>query len=179
MENNSSNNNSANKLTVVLFVIYLLVLVWILLFKLGVQFSYMANRSVNLVPFREPLILNGKIDNGEIIMNIIIFIPLGIYTGILFKRFGFIKNVFFFFLTSFIVEALQYTFRIGAFDVTDIITNTSGGIVGLMIFIAIRKMFKNDVKTQKFINTIASIGTFLMLLFLVLLKTNNLWIRYQ
>ena len=72
MENNSSNNNSANKLTVVLFVIYLLVLVWILLFKLGVQFSYMANRSVNLVPFREPLILNGKIDNGEIIMNVII-----------------------------------------------------------------------------------------------------------
>lgn len=60
--NTRKDNNSANKLTIVLFVIYFIALFWILLFKLGVQFSYMENRQVNLIPFREALMLNGKID---------------------------------------------------------------------------------------------------------------------
>ena len=177
--NTRKDNNSANNLTIVLFVVYLIALLWILLFKLGVRFSYMGNRKVNLIPFKEFLILNGKIDFGEIIMNVIIFVPLGIYAGTLFKRWFFGKYLFFFFLPSLIVEGLQFIFRVGAFDITDIITNTLGGIIGLMIFKAIEKVFKNSVKAQKFINIIAAIGTVLMLLFLLLLKTNNLWIKYQ
>jgi glycopeptide antibiotics resistance protein len=172
-------NNSTNKLTVVLFVIYLIALFWILLFKLGVRFSYMENRNVNLIPFSEFLILNGKIDFGELIMNVVIFVPLGIYAGILFKRWSFGKSLFFFFLMSLTIEVLQFILRVGAFDITDIITNTLGGIIGLMIFKAIEKVSKNSVRAQKFINIIASIGTALMILFLLLLKTNNLWIRYQ
>ena len=177
--NNWKDNSSTNKLTIVLFVIYLIVLFWILLFKLGVRFSYMANRKVNLIPFRELLISNGKSDFGEIIMNVIIFIPLGIYAAILFKRWAVAKNVFLFFLTSLMVETLQFTFRLGAFDVTDIITNTLGGIIGLMTFKIIEKLFKNSMKAQKLINVIAATGTILMLLFLLLLKTNNLPLRYQ
>ena len=177
--NNGKDNNGTNELTIVLFVIYLIALCWILLFKLGVRFSYMENREVNLIPFREPLILNGKIDFGEIIMNVIIFVPLGIYAGILFIRWIFGKHIFFFFLTSLIVEALQFIFRVGAFDITDTITNTLGGIIGLMIFIAIERVFKNSVKAQKFINIIATIGTVLMISLLLLLKMNMLPVRYQ
>ena len=176
---NRKDNNITNKVTTVLFIIYLIALFWILLFKLGVRFSYMENRKVNLIPFGEPLILNGKSDFGEIIMNVIIFVPLGIYAGILFKRWNVGKKFFFFFLTSLIVEALQFIFRVGAFDITDTITNTLGGIVGLMIFKAIEKVFKTSAKAQKFINIIAATGTVIMILFLLLLKTNNLWIRYQ
>ena len=177
--NNSKVNNATNRLTTALFIIYLIALCWILLFKLGVRFSYMENRKVNLIPFGEPLSVNGKIDPGEIIMNVVIFVPLGIYAGILFKRWTFGKNLFFFFLISLIVEALQFILRVGAFDITDTITNTLGGIIGLMIFKAIEKVFKNSVKAQKFINIIAVMGTVLMILFLLLLKTNNLWIKYQ
>ena len=177
--NSRKNNNSTNKLTIVLFVIYLMALCWILLFKLGVQFSYMQNREVNLIPFREPLMLNGKIDFGEMIMNVIIFVPLGIYAGILFKRWMLGKNLFLFFLTSLIVEALQYILRVGAFDITDTITNTLGGIIGLMIFKAIEKVLKNSVKAQKFVNIIATVATFVMVLLLLLLKMNMLPVRYQ
>jgi hypothetical protein len=46
----------------------------------------MGNRSVNLIPFSEPLILNGKMDVGEIILNVVILVLLGIYAGILFER---------------------------------------------------------------------------------------------
>jgi glycopeptide antibiotics resistance protein len=86
MEEQSKANNVTNRLTNVLFIIYLIVLSWILLLKLGVRFSYMGNRSVNLIPFSEPLILNGKMDVGEIILNVVILVLLGIYAGILFER---------------------------------------------------------------------------------------------
>jgi len=177
--NNGKDNNGTNELTIVLFVIYLIALCWILLFKLGVRFSYMENREVNLIPFREPLMLNGKIDFGEMIMNVVIFVPLGIYARMLFTRWSFGKNLFFFFLTSLIVEALQFILRVGAFDITDTITNTLGGIIGLMVFKAIEKVFKNSVKAQKFINIIATIGTVLMISLLLLLKMNILPVRYQ
>jgi glycopeptide antibiotics resistance protein len=67
----------------------------------------------------------------------------------------------------------------GAFDITDIITNTLGGIIGLIVFNGVEKAFKNSVKAQKFINVIAATGTALMILFLVLLKMNMLPLRYQ
>jgi glycopeptide antibiotics resistance protein len=167
-------NNSTDKLTIVLFVIYLIALFWILLFKLGVQFSYMGNRNVNLIPFSD-----GKIDVGEIILNVVIFVPLGIYAGVLFTKQAFGANLFFFFLFSSMFEVLQFVLRVGAFDITDIITNTLGGIVGLMIFKAIEQLFKNSVKAQKFINIIAAIGTVLMISLLLLLKMNMLPVRYQ
>ena len=168
-----------NTLTTVLFIIYLVILCWILLLKLGVRFSYMENRNVNLVPFREYLISHGKIDFAENILNAVIFIPLGVYTGVLFTRWRFVNKFFFFFLTSLSIEGLQFIFKIGAFDITDVIINISGGIIGLLIFEGIKKIFNNSFKVQKFINTIAAIGTVLIILFLLLLKLNMLPIRYQ
>ena len=125
MEEQSKVNNVTNRLTTVLFIIYLIALYWILLFKLGVRFSYMGNRRVNLIPFSEFLISNGKIDVGETIMNVVIFVPLGIYAGVLFERWTIGKKLFFFFLISLIIEGLQFILAIGAFDITDIITNSS------------------------------------------------------
>jgi glycopeptide antibiotics resistance protein len=139
----------------------------------------MGTRRVNLIPFNGPLILNGKIDIGEIILNVVIFVPPGIYAGVLFKRWTFGKKLFFLFLISLMFEGLQFILRVGAFDITDIITNTCGGIIGLMIFEAIEKVFNNSVKAQKFINIIAAIGTVLMISLLLLLKMNMLPVRYQ
>jgi glycopeptide antibiotics resistance protein len=174
MKEKAKVNNTATRLTTVLFIIYLIALYWILLLKLGVRFSYMAKRSVNLIPFNEPLLLS-----SENILNVVIFVPLGIYAGILFERWIFGKKLLFFFSLSLLVEGLQYILRIGAFDVTDIITNTFGGIIGLLILKAIEKIFNNSVKAQKFINQIAAIGTVLVILLLVLLKMNRLPVRYQ
>jgi len=169
-----------NRLTFALFVVYLIALFWILVFKLGVHFSYMGGeRSINLIPFSEPVILNGKLDFGEMIMNVLIFVPLGVYAGILFKRWIFAKKLLLFFLVSLIIEGVQFILAIGAFDITDIINNTVGGIIGLMIYTGTEKVSRNSVKAQKFINILATIGTISMLLFLFLLRTNRLGIRYQ
>ncbi|QMU27504.1 VanZ family protein [Adhaeribacter radiodurans] len=179
MDEQSKVTRAANRLTSLLFVIYLIVLSWILLFKLGIRFSYIENRSVNLIPFSEPLILNGKMDVSEIILNVVIFVPLGIYGEILLERWVFSKKLFFFFLISLLVEGLQFILAIGAFDITDILTNTLGGVIGLLLCKAITKAFHNNVKAQKFINAIAATGTALLILLLVLLKMNMLPIRYK
>ena len=115
----SIDSNAATRLTAALFTIYLVLLVWILIFKLGVRFSYMESRRFNLVPFREALVLNGRIDFGEAIANVLIFVPFGVYAGILFKGWGTWKKALLFFAFGFLIEAFQFIFRIGAFDVNE------------------------------------------------------------
>ena len=178
--NNMKDRHRIDQLSIALFVIYLGALIWILLFKMGVHFSYIGSgRSINFIPFSQPVILNGKNDVGESIMNVLIFVPLGMYAGILFQRWLIGKKILLFFLVSFLVEASQYITGLGAADITDVITNTLGGTIGLMIYTGIEKAFNSSVKAQKFINVLATIGTIVMISFLYLLRTNRLWIRYR
>jgi len=164
-----------NKLTYSLFIIYLITLIWIIVFKLNVPFTHIGNlRTINLIPFSEPLKLNGKISYNEMIMNVVVFVPLGIYTGILFEKWKIINKLFLFFLISFTCELLQYIFSIGASDITDLINNTLGGLIGLIIYKVIERAFKNKLKAQKFINLIAKVGTTIIILLLLLfLRINN------
>jgi glycopeptide antibiotics resistance protein len=104
---------------------------------------------------------------------------MGVYAGVLFKKWSFIQKVFFFFIMSFFIEAIQFIFKAGAADITDIITNTLGGIFGLLMFIGIDKLFKERIKAQKLINTVGAIGTALLITLLVLLKMNLLPVRYK
>lgn len=175
----NSNVNTSKQLTKLLFFTYLLILAWILLLKLGVQFSYMTTRSVNLIPFKAPTILNGHVDKGEMILNVIVFFPAGVYVAMLFEQWRFAKQLLLVFLISFIIEALQYLFAIGAFDITDLITNTSGGLIGIVIYFAIEKVFNNSLKAQKLVNIVAAAATVVLLSLLILLKLNMLPIRYQ
>lgn len=165
-------SNSSNRLTTWLFIIYLALLCWVLLFKLGVRFSYMDSREVNFIPFRE----SGNLEN---ILNILIFIPAGIYAGTLFNRWNIRNNVLFVFLLSLFIEGIQYILAVGAFDITDVITNAIGGIAGLLLYLGIKRAFSDTVKAQRLINIIAVIGTILLVSLLVLLKLNMLPVKYQ
>ena len=168
-------DSKANKLTKVLFVIYLIALFWIIVFKFNLPFSNLGYmRSINLNPLNESLIINGKFDFREIVMNIAIFMPLGIYSDILFEKWTIGKKIFLFFLISLICEMFQFILGVGASDITDIITNMLGGIIGLIIYIEIKKISGNSIKAQKFINIIATIGTVLMILLLSVLVIYNL-----
>lgn len=174
MKQQSEDNTAINKLTAILFIIYLIALFWILVLKLCVHFTYMSERKASLIPFH-----NSAVFNSENILNAVIFIPLGIYASVLFEKWNFDKKFLLFFSLSFLVEALQYSLQLGAFDVTDIITNVSGGVIGLLIFGVIKKAFRNSIKAQKFINKIAATGTAILIVLLVLLKMNMLPVRYQ
>lgn len=168
-------DSKTNKLTKILFIIYLIALFWIIIFKFDIPFSKLGYmRSVNLIPFSEPLIINGNLDFREIVMNVVIFIPLGMYVEVLLKRWVIGRKIFFFFFISFICEISQFILGVGASDITDIINNMLGGIIGLVIYKGIVKIMKNGVKAQKFINVIATIGTVFMTLLLSVLVIYNL-----
>lgn len=167
----------SNQLTLALFVIYLIALCWIIVFKFNIPFPYMGDqRSINLIPYSKPLILNGKADFGELILNVLIFVPLGLYAGILFEKWNFAKKVALFSSISFLLEVSQYILGIGAFDITDIINNSLGGLIGLMIYKGVEKVFKNRLKAQKLINILALSGTICIFSFLLFLKISRLWI---
>lgn len=168
------NSTVANKLTFSLLGIYLTVLFWIIVLKLNISFSYKGTRNINLIPFREPLLYNGLIDYNEIFLNILIFIPLGLYLGILSKKLNTFRKALTFFTVSLFFEICQFILSIGAFDITDIINNTFGGIIGLILYNGLEKAFNCPVKAQKFINIIAVLCTIIIVSTLLYLKINRL-----
>ncbi|MEI9912959.1 MAG: VanZ family protein [Bacteroidota bacterium] len=67
--------------------------------------------------------------------NIIGFVPLGVLLPLLFPFFRrFIRLTVVIFLLSLLFEATQLLAGIGVFDVDDLILNTTGGIIGYIIF---------------------------------------------
>lgn len=159
-------------LTLVLLIIYLIILSWIILFKTSLSWSELPNiRSVNLIPFGESVIVNGQVYFSEIINNLIVFIPLGIYLGMLKPQWSFFKKVLSVLGISLIYEVIQYILAIGATDITDVIANTAGGIVGILLYILLSKALKE--KTTKVLNTVAVICTVLALALLSILMIVN------
>ncbi|WP_439484363.1 hypothetical protein [Cyclobacterium plantarum] len=58
-------------------------------------------------------------------------------------------------------------------------TNTLGGLIGLLAFSGLERAFQNGIRAQKFINFLAVPATVRLILLLVLLKMNLLQVRYQ
>src|SRR4030095_921222 len=114
-----------------LFAAYLLILLWLVLFK----FSYdliavirnFQTRSLNLIPF-------AYANTSEVISNIIAFIPFGVMLGVNFKQIAFRYKIAVIFAFSLAAEIIQYFLAIGSQDITDLIMNTLGGLVGLSAY---------------------------------------------
>lgn len=159
------------QLTLVLLIIYLIILSWIILFKMVSSFEdlkYLYRpRSINLIPFGQSVIVNGTVYFDEIINNLIVFIPIGVYLELLLPNWSFLKKACIPFGISLLYEMTQLIFAIGATDITDLITNTLGGIIGILICLALRKLFKD--KTDKILNTLATICTVGLILLLAIL----------
>jgi glycopeptide antibiotics resistance protein len=149
--------NYQNILTAGLLVVYLFVLTWIILFKM--QFSFQGLpyfREINLIPTGS-VIVNNQIDYSNTIYNVLAFIPFGIYINMLKPNWSFLKKIVPIAGVSLLFETLQFTFAIGVSDITDLIGNTLGGIIGVGVYIVFFKLF--STKANKILNVLASIGT--------------------
>lgn len=165
----------SEKLTKVLLLIYLIILSWVILCKMQLDISLLKNtnyRNINLIPFAGSLITNNRINISEIILNVIVFFPFGLYISMLNEEWKLIKKITPIFIVSLAFEALQYIFAIGGSDITDLIGNTLGGIIGICIFLGLSKLLKD--KTIRIINILALIGTIIVVAFLGLLTIANI-----
>ena len=172
-------SGTADRITRFLLVVNLLVMTWILLFKLGVEFSYMTERRVNLLPFREVIAGYARLDRMETLLNVFIFVPMGLYVGVLFRNWTLRGKLAIILLVSALFEILQYVFRIGAFDATDLVTNSLGGMLGLLLYFAMEKILGTPERTQRPVNILGTLGTVAVIAFLLSIKLGIGPIRYQ
>ncbi|UNK72055.1 VanZ family protein [Microbacterium sp. H1-D42] len=117
----------------ILFAVYLALLAWTILFKLEVPYIGAGGlRHVKWVPFAaddwyaasKPL---------EVGANVLLFLPFGMYLGLLWPTRTVWKHVATLAGASMLLEGLQYLLIVGSSDVTDVIANTVGGATGLLV----------------------------------------------
>ncbi|WP_415348262.1 VanZ family protein, partial [Clostridium perfringens] len=97
-------------------------------------------------------IIEGNYNQLDVIGNVILFIPLGIYASMFLKKLKWYENTVIIALISLAFEVNQYIFAIGASDITDIITNTVGGSIGIGIYLIIKKIFREDMKVKSLVS---------------------------
>ena len=160
-----------------LLVLYLVTLTWLVLFKLTFNISRVLNyhhRSLNLVPFGASKIVNGRIDFGEMILNCVFFIPFGLLLNVNFKKTGFFPKLACILVFSVSAELIQYMFAIGATDITDVITNTVGGFIGLILY----DLSNKYINTEKLDRIIISAGALLFVL-AISIQSGHFFLRHH
>lgn len=141
--------NISKKTNILLF-LYIFTLTFLILFKLSLDIpSLVTTRSINLILFYYDKETTFHLK--EIIENILIFIPLGLLLKM--KDLSSQKIFLLGFLLSFTYEFLQYIFSIGAADITDIIANTIGAILGSLVYSILSHFIHNKSKLNNFIIT--------------------------
>lgn len=120
----------------------MVLLIYLLFFAESMGRTQDKGYQYNLVPFQEIKryvrhwdVLGWRIAGMNLFGNVLAFMPFGFFMPKLAEK---KKNVFFIILYSFelslLVEVLQIAFKLGSFDVDDIILNTLGGFIGYIIF---------------------------------------------
>jgi len=135
---------------------YIVVVLFVTLMPLPIPFLNGTNNlfleTVNLIPFRD-LRLNYYGAVREIFLNIIMMIPFGFLYPII-RKVGILKTVTVVFLFSLTIESTQLlsAFWGGlasrSFDVTDLITNTFGGLVGYLFFSTLKPIIFKILNEQ-------------------------------
>lgn len=119
--------------------------------------------SLTLIPFL-PMIADFK----NTILNIILFVPLGIMLPFLWKKYNTLKATLLFgFGMSLSIEILQIlTYR--ATDINDIIANTFGAVLGYLIFASTSRIVPSVTKFAKKKNEISVIvlSVFIVMFFI-------------
>ena len=164
MTNSATRPEKTSVLTIVLFTVYALLLVGLILFKFPFDYGIQTiHREVNLIPFAGSVTQDGSFSYSEVIQNVLAFVPLGIYLGMLKPHWSFWVRLLVVIGTTVLFETIQYSFAIGRADITDVIGNTLGGLVGIGIYAAVAQGLGS--RTRRVINLICLVLTVLFVLF--------------
>lgn len=159
-----------NILSIILFCIYILLLIWIVLFKCNIYLSitngYFEFKTLTLkerfdyylIPFIDYINNDStqtfiKFKDG--ILNVIVFIPLGLYLSFFIKNNKFIKVIFYTFLISLLFEIIQLFSLLGSFQTEDLILNLVAGLLGYIIYKIIYK--EKNIKVLNILSLICII----------------------
>ena len=148
-------NKSRNLLKWVCFLAYLLFLGYLLFYSAGFDRVEHEEYRYNFTMFQEIMRyynLGMRTDNWKlfvlnVIGNIVVFMPIGMFLPSLFSR---CRNIFFTTILSLeislCVELVQLLTKVGSFDVDDLLLNTFGGICGYVVYMMYRGIKRLFVK---------------------------------
>lgn len=163
------------RVTNILFCIGLVIYLYLisdLFFRFSLLFDFgrEVERSVNLIPFKtileyiqNPRHISSSLVADNLLGNILVFIPLGLYVQTLMKDKAFVKSLLIVIGSTVFVELVQLTFAVGSCDIDDVILNTIGGIIGILAYKLLRRVCHEDEKAKRVI-TVASLVVGLPLL---------------
>lgn len=149
-------------LLIALFVVYLALLTEIVLWKL--EAPYVGEgvlRQVKLVPFAAGDGF-GASAPFEVVANLVLFVPFGLYLGLIAASWPWWKVTGVAAVASFALEVAQYLLAVGSSDVTDVVANTAGGLAGIGVLALARRMLRD--RTAPVMVRVCSIGTVFALL---------------
>lgn len=154
------------------FVVYIALLVKLILLKGSVDV-----RDISLIPFKstyeyftDPGATFG-LATWNVLGNILIFIPLGLYLR-MFKKLKWKQYLVTIALVSLFFEILQFIFVVGHSDIDDIIFNTIGGMFGAFMFVMMTRIFRSEERAK---SAVIVLGIVLSVIFLFIM--NRLVIR--
>lgn len=133
--------------------IYIVMVLFVTLMPFPIPFGGTNNlflETANFIPFRD-LALNYEGAVREIVLNIIMMTPFGFLYPIIKKR-GILITIILTFLFSLFIESSQLlsawwgSLHSRSFDVTDLITNTFGGLMGCLAYIALKPLINKVLK---------------------------------
>lgn len=103
---------------------------------------------INLIPFKEIKIafyLGGSFFLVNFIGNLVMFLPIAFFTGLLYNKATFLKCVLITAAFSVFVEVCQLPQDRGT-DIDDVILNTLGGVMGYALYLIVGKIFPEFTK---------------------------------
>ena len=134
----------------VLFVVYLVLLTWTVVWKLAVPW---VGEAVGLPhPFKlVPFLPDGEAGGSpplEVLANVALFVPFGVYLGLLAPTWRWWQMTLVFLGASLALEFVQHALATGSFDITDVIVNTAGGIAGLGLLAVARRRLQRSTMAR-------------------------------
>ena len=117
--------------------------------------------AVNLLPFhniRENLEYGRKPISWDMLNNMVMFVPIGIIYCYYQKNFSVFKAIVLSFSTTLFIECAQFVLKTGVVDIDDLIVNTLGGLIGILLYIVLRELSKRqkNMETNETIDIIAT-----------------------
>ena len=144
----------------------------------GVGFtkSVIFSPNISYVPFIG--MITGPIDT---MLNIILFVPMGLFLPLLYKKYDSIKAVALTGLMFSVSIEIVQMFGWGSSDINDLITNTIGACLGYLIYKVLLKVLPKKLTAQlysKNINAIAEVLFFAVCTF-VIMVTAQRWVVHS
>ena len=107
-----------------------------------------------MIPFHYETSVKPIMDIKEVVYNILVFVPAGVYFTAFFGERKWWEGIGASFLISLSFEIIQWIFSIGVSDITDLLGNTLGGVLGTLLFVLFGKILSK--KRMRVINVVGA-----------------------